>query len=97
MKKQEFRKVRRGLGTSRTTLNIPTSESWGCQKEKSKKWKTYLKHNKGELPQSGKGNRLPESPGSPETSKELGPKKAHTKAHHCLLYTSDAADETDGV
>ena len=34
-----------GLGTSRTTLNIPTSESQGCQKEKrkNKKWKTYLK------------------------------------------------------
>ena len=27
MKKQEFRKMRRGLGTSRTTLNVPTSES----------------------------------------------------------------------
>ena len=27
MKKQEFRKIRRGLGTSGTTLNIPTSES----------------------------------------------------------------------
>ena len=27
MKKQEFEKKRRGLGTSRTTLNIPTSES----------------------------------------------------------------------
>ena len=26
MKKQEFKKVRRGLGTSRTILNIPTSE-----------------------------------------------------------------------
>ena len=25
-KKQEFKKMRRGLGTSRTTLNIPTSE-----------------------------------------------------------------------
>ena len=34
MKKQEFKKMRRGLGTSRTTLNIPTSESLGCQKEK---------------------------------------------------------------
>ena len=29
MKKQEFRKMRRGLGTSGTTLNIPTSESYG--------------------------------------------------------------------
>ena len=27
MKKQEFRKMRRGLGASRTTLNMPTSES----------------------------------------------------------------------
>ena len=27
MKKQEFKKMRRGLGTSRITLNIPTSES----------------------------------------------------------------------
>ena len=26
-KKQEFKKMRRGLGTSRTSLNIPTSES----------------------------------------------------------------------
>ena len=26
MKKQEFKKMRRGLGTSRTSLNFPTSE-----------------------------------------------------------------------
>ena len=26
-KKQEFKKMREGLGTSRTTLNLPTSES----------------------------------------------------------------------
>ena len=26
MKKQEFRKMRRGLGTSRTSSNVPTSE-----------------------------------------------------------------------
>ena len=26
MKKQEFGKMRRGLGTSRTSLNVPTSE-----------------------------------------------------------------------
>ena len=43
MKKQEFKKMRRGLATSRTTLNVPTSESQGCKKEKrtSKKLKTY--------------------------------------------------------
>ena len=43
--KKQFKKMRRGLGTSRTSLNVPTSESLGYQKEKkeSKKWKTYLK------------------------------------------------------
>ena len=45
MNKQEFKKMRRGLGTSRTILNVPTSKSQGCQKEKrnSKKLKTYLR------------------------------------------------------
>ena len=40
----EFGKMRRGLGTSRTSLNVPTSKSWGYQKEKrqTKKLKTYL-------------------------------------------------------
>ena len=39
------KKMRRGLGTSRTTLNLLTFESHGCQKEKrkSRKLKTYLK------------------------------------------------------
>ena len=39
------KKVKRGLGTSRTTLNIPISKSQECQKEKrkSKKLKTSLK------------------------------------------------------
>ena len=36
MKKQEFKKMRRGLGISRKTLNVPTCESQGCQKEKRK-------------------------------------------------------------
>ena len=37
-------KMRRGLGTSGKTLNVPTSESQGRQREKrkSKKEKTYL-------------------------------------------------------
>ena len=33
LKKQEFQKMRRGLGTSGTILNIPTSESWGTRRE----------------------------------------------------------------
>ena len=43
MKKQELKKMRRGLGTSGTTLNVPTSESQGCQKEK-RKTKHECKH-----------------------------------------------------
>ena len=31
------KKMRRSLGISGTTLNIPTSESYGCQKEKRRK------------------------------------------------------------
>ena len=43
--RDQKKKKRRGLRTSGTTLNVLTSESWGCQKEKrkSKKLKTYLK------------------------------------------------------
>ena len=36
MKKQKFKKIRKDFGTSGTTLILPTSESWGCQKEKRK-------------------------------------------------------------
>ena len=42
----------------------------------------FEKNNEGELSQSGKGNRLPGSPGSSESPKEAGPKEEHTKAHH---------------
>ena len=42
-------------------------------------------NNEGELPQSGKGNRLPGSPGNSESPKEVGPKEEHTKAHHITL------------
>ena len=39
-----IRKMKRDLGTSGTTLDVPTSESWECRKEKrkSKILKTYL-------------------------------------------------------
>ena len=41
-----IQKMRRGLETSRTSFNVPTSESYSCQKEKrkSKKLKNYLKN-----------------------------------------------------
>ena len=39
-----------------------------------------FEHNEGELPQSGKGKRLPGSPGSSESPKKLDPRK-HTPRH----------------
>ena len=32
MKKQDFRKIRGGLGPSGTTLNVPASKSWGARR-----------------------------------------------------------------
>ena len=36
----------------------------------------------GELPQSGKGNRLSGSPGSSQSPQKFGPKEVYTKTHH---------------
>ena len=36
MKKQEFKKMRRGLGTCRTTLNIPTSNHRGARRRRGR-------------------------------------------------------------
>ena len=78
---QENEERFRNLWDSFKCSNIQTI---GCQKEKNKrkKLKTYLTNNEGKFPQFGKGNRLPGSLGSPESPKEVGPKEAHTKAHH---------------
>ena len=54
---------------------MPTSESWGYQKRKSKKLKTYLKEkNEGKLPQSGERNRRV-SPESSENTNKLESKR----------------------
>ena len=37
---------------------------------------------KENVPNLAKENRLPGSPGSPESPKEVGPKEEHTKVHH---------------
>ena len=49
--------------------------------EEEQKLENLFEKNNEELPQSGKGNRLPGSPGSSESPKEVGLKEAHTKAH----------------
>ena len=87
--------MRRGLGTSGTTLNIPTFESLGCQKvkRKSKKWKTYLKKKmKENFPilakeidwQVQEAQTVPKKldPRTPKTPKD-------TKAHHGPKDTED--------
>ena len=55
------------------------------KEEEQKNGKLIVTNNEGELPQSGKGNRLPGSPGSSESPKEAGPKEEHTKAHHYYI------------
>ena len=50
--------------------------------EEEQEVENLFEQYEGELPQSGKGNRLPGSPGSSESPKEAGPKEEHTKAHH---------------
>ena len=41
----------------------------------------FDKNNERKLPQSGKGNGLPGSPGSSKSPKEVGPKEAHSMAN----------------
>ena len=82
--------MRRGLGTSRTTLNIPTSESQGCQKRKrrgrARNRKLISTNNEGELLQSGKGNRLSGIQESQRVPKKLDSRK-HTKRHIIITLT----------
>ena len=49
------------------------------EKEIENLFEKIMKEN---FPNLEKGNRLPGSPGSSESPKEVGPKKEHTKAHH---------------
>ena len=83
MKKQEFRKMR-SLGTSGITLNVPTSKSYGCQKEKrkSKKLKTYLKNIMKESFHNMAKEIDFQEVQEVQSPKEVGPKEEHTKAHH---------------
>ena len=57
-------------------IGVPEGE------EEEQEVENLFEQYEGELPQSGKGNRLPESPGSSESPKEVGPKQEHSKTHH---------------
>ena len=75
--------MRRGLGTSGTTLNIPTSKSGVPGEEEEQEIENIFENiMKENFPQSSKGNTLPGSPGNSESPKEVGPKEEHTKAYH---------------
>ena len=58
------------------------SNIWIIGMPEGEKEEQETENNEGGLPHSGKGNRLPGSPGSSENPKEVGSKDAHTKAHH---------------
>ena len=69
-------------------IGIPEGEE-----EEQEMENLYQKIMKENFPlQFGKGNRLPESPGSSESPKEVGPKEEHTKAHHNYI-TQDERGE----
>ena len=57
-------------------IGVPEGE------EEEQKIENLFQNSEGGLPQSGKENRLPGSPGSSESFKQVGPKEEHTKAHH---------------
>ena len=50
--------------------------------EEQQEIKNLVEKHNGELPQSGKGNRLPGSPGSSESPTQVVPKEEHSKEHH---------------
>ena len=85
MKKQEFKKMRRGLGTLQDILKrsnirfIGVPEGEEEEQEIENLFEQTMKEN---FPQSDKGNRCPGSPENSESPKEVEPKEAHTKAHY---------------
>ena len=85
MKKHEFKKNEerlRNLQDIFKCANIQIIEVPEGEEEEQKIESLFEKIMMQELPQSGKGNRLPGSPGSSESPKEVGLKEAHIKAHH---------------
>ena len=84
MKKQEFRKNEERLRNLQDTYKCSNIQIRGVPEgeEEEQEIENLIEKNIEELPQSSKGNRFSGSPGSSESPKKLGPKEAHTKAHH---------------
>ena len=81
MEKYESKKLRKGLGTSGTTLSFQHLNHRGARRRRWRagNWKLIWTNNEGKCPQSGKWNRFPGNPGSSESpkgsSKKLDPKR----------------------
>ena len=80
MKKQEFKKMRRGLGTSGTTLNVPTPKSGVPEGEEEEQemenlFEKIMKENFPNLANEIDFQEVQEA----QSPKEVGPKEAHTK------------------
>ena len=88
MKKQEFKKNEEKLRnlwdnfkrSNIWIIGVPEGEE---EEQEIENWLEKIMKEK--FPQSGEGNRLPGSLGSPESPKEVGPKEAHTKAHYTYI------------
>ena len=79
MKKQGFKNMRRGLGTSRTTLNriigVPEEEE---EQEIGNLFEQIMKESFPNLAKEIDFQEVQEA----QSPKEAGPKEEHTKAHH---------------
>ena len=87
MKKQEFKKMRRGLGTSRTSLNVPTPKLYGCQKEKRKNKKNenlFEQIMKENFPNLAKEIDFQEVQEAQRILKKLGPRR-NTPRHIIII------------
>ena len=82
MKEQEFKKMRRDLGTSRTTLNVPTSDSGlpegkGEEQEIENIFRNIMKENAPNLAKEIDFQEVQDV----RESQEIGSKEEHTKTH----------------
>ena len=85
MKKQELKKNEgrlRNLQDIFKRSNIQIIGVPGGEEEEQEIENLFEQIMKENFPQSGKGNRLPGSPGNSESPKEVGPKEEHTKVFH---------------
>ena len=80
MKKQEFKKMRRSLGTSNTAFkhsNIGIIEGEEEEQEMEKLFEQIMKENFPSL-----AKEIDMQVQEIQSPKEIGPKEEHTKAHH---------------